>query len=390
MPTSTFVKVGGVWQSYPTMSGFAADRPCPDRSHTWTSSSPSLHRPTSLMLDSGPDGSPQCKLLSISSPPQSAKSCTQASPWIQSRHVPQPPLLPHPLVRRAKKAGRGSSLLTLKEENRSRKRDNGPLFCSFLVRIQYTMFRSVDLKTVNPASSSYLTVEDTGSRTIAVEHVQRTEACSERLTEYNIPKAAELWTVSQKYHYIVVHDDMRATGWTSGPTSGENEEFWKADDEDEDHKDEEFSERCSCHVSTMWSDTLTWAEAGGSCFLHQGQTSQATRGKFSSQAAIPTHQQQLSLPQKHRSTHASRLNLTSYYTSCLHTSEKWRVQDATESFRQQHVSRTGLWELHTGQKVILFVMCCVLFQRKREVIWLWQSFHFAFLEGKTVRMITNQ
>lgn len=36
-----------------------------------------------------------------------------------------------------------------------------------------------------------------------------------------------------------------------GPTSREDEELREADDEDEDHNDEEFKERCSRHVSTM-------------------------------------------------------------------------------------------------------------------------------------------
>lgn len=59
-----------------------------------------------------------------------------------------------------------------------------------------------------------------------------------------------------------------------GPTSREDEEFWEADDEDEDHEDEEFSECGSCHGSTMRSHTLahTWTESSGGCFPLEGQT----------------------------------------------------------------------------------------------------------------------
>lgn len=39
-------------------------------------------------------------------------------------------------------------------------------------------------------------------------------------------------------------------GMFRGPTSRKDEELWEADDEDEDHKDEEFGDRCSRHVAT--------------------------------------------------------------------------------------------------------------------------------------------
>lgn len=53
-----------------------------------------------------------------------------------------------------------------------------------------------------------------------------------------------------------------------GPTLREDEEFWEADDEDEDHEDEEFSESGSCHGSTMSSGALAhaWTETTGGCF----------------------------------------------------------------------------------------------------------------------------
>lgn len=44
-----------------------------------------------------------------------------------------------------------------------------------------------------------------------------------------------------------------------------------------------------------------------------------------------------------------KCNFTSYCTSCPHTSEKWRVRDATETFRQQRVSRIVLF-LSEGQR----------------------------------------
>lgn len=55
------------------------------------------------------------------------------------------------------------------------------------------MFKSEeDLKTRVPASSSYLTVEDTGSRTIKGEHVQRSLSPQQKaLIKQNILKAAE-------------------------------------------------------------------------------------------------------------------------------------------------------------------------------------------------------
>lgn len=44
-----------------------------------------------------------------------------------------------------------------------------------------------------------------------------------------------------------------------------------------------------------------------------------------------------------------KCNFTSYCTSCPQTSEKWSVQDATETFQQQRVSRIVLF-LSEGQR----------------------------------------
>lgn len=104
------------WQWYLRMRGFAATQPCPDLSHTWTSSYLSLPRPLSLTQDSGSLDSLVCKPLSVFATLQSAKSCTHASPWFQSPLVPHFPLLPYRLSGRTGRADTGSSLLTLKQK----------------------------------------------------------------------------------------------------------------------------------------------------------------------------------------------------------------------------------------------------------------------------------
>lgn len=63
---------------------------------------------------------------------------------------------------------------------------------------------------------------------------------------------------SLMFSMMTSHQGQTETHWMKlklglfcGPTSRVDEEFWEADDEDEDHKDEEFGDLCSCHVSTM-------------------------------------------------------------------------------------------------------------------------------------------
>lgn len=59
------------------------------------------------------------------------------------------------------------------------------------------MFKSEeDLETRVPASSSYLTVEDTGSRTIKGKRAEGLSPQQKALIKQNILKAAEYWRIA--------------------------------------------------------------------------------------------------------------------------------------------------------------------------------------------------